>query len=62
MKRMTEVCREKQCYRFERYGTPPINSTNYCCLYADAFRFDSKEKYENQEVPDDCPYKESHKN
>jgi len=42
------------------YGTPPVNSTNFLCLYADAFRFISKVAFEEQIVPDDCLYKEKH--
>ena len=57
MPRNAEICRRKKCDRFERYGTPPENTTNYLCLEADSQRFDTKAEFEAQEVPDDCPHK-----
>jgi len=50
--RCLEVC--KGCGRHERYGTPPVNSTNYLCLGTDAFRLESAEEYETLPVPADC--------
>lgn len=56
MKRNANTCREQKCTRFERLGTPPANTTNYLCLYADARRFETKAEFEAQEMPDDCPF------
>lgn len=54
IKRCIRVCRK--CIRFETYGTPPENTTNYLCLGADAFRIEGKKEYEEKQAPHDCPF------
>ena len=58
LKRVELVCRLNKCPRFERMGTPPMNTTNYLCLYSDAFRIESIEEFEAKDVPQDCPFSE----
>lgn len=60
MKRVESVCRKNKCSRFERYGTPPVNTTNYLCLFADASRLESIQEYEAKDVPEDCPFASEH--
>ena len=61
IKRSVKVCLCSRCWRFERYGTPPENTTNYLCLGADAFRIEPVEAYEALDVPGDCSLKDEHK-
>ena len=58
--RCFEVCRSNRCDRLERYGNPPVNSTNYLCLFADASRHETLEEFESQDVPADCPFASEH--
>ena len=61
VKRCAHVCLHTRCWRFERYGKPPYNTTNYLCLGADAARIEPVEAYEALDVPADCPVIDEHK-
>jgi hypothetical protein len=60
MKRKSDVCKTTMCPRHERYGTPPVNTSNFLCLFADSFRSETKAEYEEKDVPEDCLFKEKH--
>ena len=53
------VCKENECSKFKQ---SKIDSTRYLCLYIRPFQFQFEliKEYEEQEVPDNCPFKSEH--
>ncbi|MFC1644499.1 hypothetical protein ACFL08_00555 [Patescibacteria group bacterium] len=57
MKRNIEICNKKidrcRCHRFEAYGNPYPDNSNFLCLYVDSSRA-SLEEFEEKLAPSDC--------
>lgn len=53
-----EICRKNKCSQFQKSA----DSTRYLCLYIKPFQFqfELKKKYEEQEVPKNCRFKDKH--